>query len=91
MKATINGKTVWQAREISTQTSYISQNGMNVHFGLGDAAVIDKIGVQWATGSYESYTDVAVNQFLTLYEKRYENDVNIEVKQGTTDIPNGGT
>ena len=78
-------------REISTQTSYISQNSMNVHFGLGDAAVIDEIAVFWSTGSFSAYDDVGVNQFLTLYEHEHWNNVELEIKQGTTDIPNGGT
>jgi len=37
IKATIKGTSVWQMREINAQNSFMSQNDLRVHFGLGDA------------------------------------------------------
>ena len=38
VKATIQSQPVWQMRELSGQTGYLSQNSLNAEFGLGDAA-----------------------------------------------------
>ena len=38
---------MWQVRELSGQTGYLSQNSLNAEFGLGDAAMIDSIHIEW--------------------------------------------
>ncbi len=38
-----------QTQEIRTSSSYLSQNDLTLHFGLGDAAVIDEVTV-WRAG-----------------------------------------
>ena len=68
VKATINGTPVWQMREISGQTGYGSQNSLNAEFGLGDAAIIDSVKIEWPSGMVQVLTDVAVNQFLEVVE-----------------------
>ena len=68
VKATINGVSVWQMREISAQTSYNGQNDLRAHFGLGDAAIIEEIKVEWLSDTDENYFDVPVNQFITITE-----------------------
>jgi hypothetical protein len=70
-KATINGHTTWQLREISAQTGYCSQNSLNAHFGLSDATVIDSIKIEWPSGMIDILTNVDVNQFLTVREGQY--------------------
>lgn len=60
LKANIFGKDVWQMRSISGQSGYCGQN-MQVHFGLGDATVIDSIIVQYPSNTIEVSTDVPVN------------------------------
>jgi len=67
-KATIGGSAVWQRREVSAMNSFNAMNMLNVHFGLGDASVIDSLVVEWPAGSVETYTDVPVNLFLVLRE-----------------------
>lgn len=69
LTATINGNTVTQMREISAQSSYCGQNDLRAHFGLGDAAVINSITVDWPSASPdEVFTNVSGNQFLTVTE-----------------------
>lgn len=68
VKATINGTSVWQMREISAQSSYCGQNDMRAHFGLGDADSIESIEVIWPSGLEEAFTATAANQFLTITE-----------------------
>lgn len=68
VKATINGNSVWQMREISAQSSYCGQNDMRAHFGLGDADSIDSITISWPSGLNETFPAIAANQFLSLTE-----------------------
>ncbi|MEL6866094.1 MAG: FG-GAP-like repeat-containing protein, partial [Bacteroidota bacterium] len=49
--ATINGFPTWQIREVSTQTGGLSSQGeLRQLFGLGDAAQVDSIVVEWPSG-----------------------------------------
>ncbi|MBS7787070.1 VCBS repeat-containing protein [Flavobacterium sp. CYK-55] len=68
IKATINGVSVWQMREISAQSSYCGQNDLRAHFGLGDATTIDEIKIEWPSSIEETILSVAGNQFITIVE-----------------------
>jgi hypothetical protein len=67
-KATINGKPVWQMREIESQTGHVAQNMQNVHFGLGDATKIDSLHIEWPSGATCDFTGLDVKQFLKIKE-----------------------
>ncbi len=66
--ATINGIATRQHREIQTQNSFLCHNSLIVHFGLGDATVIDSFRVEWPSGSVTDSANVPVNQTLTIVE-----------------------
>ena len=69
VKATINGSAVWQMRQVSTQTGYGSHNSLRLHFGLGDATIVDSLIVIWpGSGNVDEYTDLVVNAFFELTE-----------------------
>jgi len=68
IKATIFGQTYWQMREINSLTGHRSQNGLVVHFGLGDAAIIDSLKIEWPSGLVEDYANLPANQLLTITE-----------------------
>ncbi|MEJ2193823.1 MAG: FG-GAP-like repeat-containing protein [Ignavibacteriaceae bacterium] len=67
-KATINGNAVWQMREISSQNSFNAMNMLNVHFGFGDALIIDSLIIEWTRGINDIYTKVEVNKFYEAVE-----------------------
>lgn len=67
LKATINGQSVWQMREIDGQNGYCTQT-LEQHFGLGNAAVIDSLKIEWQSGNTNVYTNVAVNKFYKAIE-----------------------
>jgi hypothetical protein len=69
VKATINGKAVWQIRQVAGQSGYCGQN-LESHFGLGDAAVIDSLVVMFPSGQTVVQTNVPVKQVLTITEPR---------------------
>jgi enediyne biosynthesis protein E4 len=57
-----------QVDEVRGGGSYYAQNDLRVHFGLGSTAKIDRVEVRWPNGLEETWTDVAVDRFLTLKE-----------------------
>ncbi len=70
VKATINGKAVWQMRDVTTQSGMGSHNSFRQHFGLGDAGTIDSLVIEWAgSGNVDVYTNLAVNSFYEFTEK----------------------
>lgn len=68
VKAIINGTPTWQMREISSQSSYCSQNDLRAHFGLKGANQVDSVLIEWPLGMVETYTNVGVNQFVEYIE-----------------------
>jgi hypothetical protein len=68
MKATVNGTPTWQLREVSAQNSFNSQNSLRVHFGLGNATLIDSLIIEWPSDSTEVYTNLTPNHILIVTE-----------------------
>ena len=58
--AVAGGVTQWQ--EVRGGGSYISQNDLRVHFGLGAAARLDRVWVRWPNGLEEEFTDVPADR-----------------------------
>ena len=61
------GKVV-QTEEIRSGGSYLSQNDLRVHFGLGKAAKVDLIEIRWNSGKVETIKDVAADKFYAVLE-----------------------
>ena len=59
-----------QVREIRAGSSYLSQNDLRAHFGLGGATRADRIEILWPSGRTELLRNVAVNQIVTVGEGR---------------------
>ena len=68
VRVTIAGRT--QVREVRAGSSYLSQNDLRLHFGLGDADVVDRVEVTWPSQRVDIATGIAANQILTLREGR---------------------
>ena len=63
---TAGGKT--QYGEVQSSGSYISHNDFRVHFGLGQASVVERIELRWPSGTVQELTGVAANQVLEVRE-----------------------
>jgi len=59
-----------QYNHATTAVGYSSSSDKRIHFGLGNAAVIDKIEVSWPTGVKQTLTNVKADQMLTVVEKQ---------------------
>jgi hypothetical protein len=63
---TAGGRT--QVREVKSGSSYLGQNDLRVHVGLGDATRVDRIDVRWPAGTTETIRDIPANQIVTITE-----------------------
>ena len=59
---------VVQLAEVQGGGSYLSQNDLRLHFGLGRAARIDRIEIRWPNGLVEEWRDVDANRLVRLTE-----------------------
>ena len=67
LKTNISGNNVLQSRRVAGQSSYCAQN-LQLHFGLGNATVVDSLFVYWASGEITVLTNVSPNQKLKISE-----------------------
>jgi hypothetical protein len=67
---TVTAGTIRQRAVVSSGTSYISQNDMRQHFGLGSAEVVDSIEVRWPDGATTKQERVKGNQIVTIQQTR---------------------
>jgi hypothetical protein len=57
-----------QIDEVRSGGSYISQNDLRIHFGLGEAKIADLLQVSWPSGAVDIWRKLPTNQFLKLRE-----------------------
>ena len=55
-----------QIDEVMSGSSYYSQNGLRLHFGLGKANKVDDLAIAWPSGLKETFKHLPVNQFNAL-------------------------
>jgi enediyne biosynthesis protein E4 len=67
-RVTIHAGGMTQFDEVRGGGSYLSQNDLRLHFGLGSAAKIDLVEVRWPTGKTESFKDVAADKIYGIIE-----------------------
>ena len=67
VRLTAAGRT--QTDEVRSGGSYLSQNDLRLHFGLGQAAKIDAIEIVWPSGIRQVERDLPVNRVLRIKEK----------------------
>jgi hypothetical protein len=57
-----------QIDEVRSGGSYISQNDLRIHFGLGKAEKADLIEIRWPSGQIDTIKDIKTNQFIVVQE-----------------------
>ena len=53
-----------QIREATTGGSYLAAHDARIHFGLGEAKVVDEITIHWASGAKRTLRNVKANQVV---------------------------
>jgi len=69
-RVTIHAGGIMQFDEVRGGGSYLSQNDLRLHFGLGSATKIDLVEVRWPNGKVESFKDVAADKIYTIVEEQ---------------------
>jgi enediyne biosynthesis protein E4 len=57
-----------QVHEVRGGGSYLSQNDLRVHVGLGTATRVDRLEIRWPNGLEEAWSDIAINRVHVLTE-----------------------
>ncbi len=57
-----------QIDEVRSGGSYISQNDLRVHFGLGKAEKVELLEIRWPSGQVDTLKDVKGNQLIFVKE-----------------------
>jgi hypothetical protein len=57
-----------QIDEVRSGGSYISQNDLRIHFGLGKAAKVDLLEIRWPSGQIDTLKDIKPNQLIFVKE-----------------------
>jgi enediyne biosynthesis protein E4 len=58
-----------QLAEVRSGGSYLSQNDLRLHFGLGDATRVEKIEIAWPAGAKQILENQAVDRVTTVREE----------------------
>jgi enediyne biosynthesis protein E4 len=69
-RVTITAQGRTDMREVKSGSSYLGQNDLRVHFGVGEARQIERLDVRWPDGQVETIRDVAADQIVTVTEGR---------------------
>ena len=67
-RLTIHSGKLVQFNEVRGGASYLSQNDLRLHFGLGTNTEIDSIEISWPSGREERLNNLAVDQIYTIEE-----------------------
>jgi hypothetical protein len=57
-----------QEGEILSGGSYLSQNDLRIHFGLGNHDKVDKLEIFWPSGKIETLTNLIADHFYNVRE-----------------------
>ena len=67
-RITVRAGDLSQVKEIKGSYSYLSQSDLRAHFGMESHTEVDRVEIRWPSGGTEHWSQLEVNQFLTLVE-----------------------
>jgi hypothetical protein len=67
-RVTIHAGGMTQFDEVRGGGSYLSQNDLRLHFGLGSATKIDSVEVRWPSGKVDTLKDIPADKIYTIVE-----------------------
>src|SRR5438128_397458 len=67
-RVTIRAAGVKQFSEVHGGSSYLSQNDLRLHFGLGTAKKMESVEIRWPSGKVETLENVAGDAIYTIVE-----------------------
>jgi hypothetical protein len=67
-RVTIRSAGVKQFSEVRSGASYLSQNDLRLHFGLGTASKMESVEIRWPNGTTETLQNVPADAIYTIIE-----------------------
>src|SRR5262249_27085600 len=67
-RVTIKSSGITQFNEVRGGGSYLSQNDLRIHFGLGEARLMESVEIRWPSGNTETLRNVAADASYTVTE-----------------------
>jgi hypothetical protein len=67
-RVTIHSAGVKQFSEVHGGASYLSQNDLRLHFGLGTAKKMESVEIRWPSGKIETLENIAADAIYTIVE-----------------------
>jgi hypothetical protein len=67
-RITVHAGKLVSINEVKAGSSYLSQNDLRLHFGLGAEKVMQTVEVRWPNGEVETMHNVAADAIYTVYE-----------------------
>jgi hypothetical protein len=86
-RVTIQSAGVRQIAEVRGGNSYLSQNDLRLHFGLGKSTKIDAVEIRWPNGKVESLENVSADSIYTIVEGSGIRDTKPLPPPGTSALP----
>jgi len=68
LKLSVGGKIL--LRDVKAGSSYLGQNDLRVHFGMGRRAVAERLEILWPSGAVDTVQNLDANQILTVEERQ---------------------
>ncbi|MGK0185103.1 MAG: hypothetical protein ACI9R3_000878 [Verrucomicrobiales bacterium] len=68
-KVSLRAGGVQQQRELAPTSGFMSMNEPMLHFGVGDAEVIERLVVSWPGGGVQEYAELPVNQYFVIRQE----------------------
>jgi hypothetical protein len=57
-----------QVRETRAGASFMSQSDFRLHFGIGEAGVVDKVEIRWPMGQTQTFENLSANSWYVITE-----------------------
>jgi len=67
-RVTVTAGGVTQSMQVRSGSSYLSQNDLRLHFGLGASAAMEKVEISWPSGAKEALNNLAGDFIYTVEE-----------------------
>jgi enediyne biosynthesis protein E4 len=67
-RVTIHAAGLKQFSEVRSGASYLSQNDLRLHFGLGTASKMESVEIRWPNGTTETLQNVSADNIYTIVE-----------------------
>ena len=74
-----------QLGEVMSGGSYLSQNDLRLHFGLGNREAIDQVEILWPDGKKDALTHLAADRFYVVRES--QGIVSSKLPEHPTNLP----